>query len=48
MEIWISRIVALLAVAMVVAIVARRLRLPYTVGLVLTVIPGSNSGTFSF
>ena len=36
MEIWISRIVALLAVAMVVAIVARRLRLPYTVGLVLT------------
>ncbi len=36
MEVLIARIVALLGVAMVVAIVARRLRLPYTVGLVLT------------
>ena len=36
MELLVARIVALLGLAMVVAIVARRLRLPYTVGLVLT------------
>jgi CPA1 family monovalent cation:H+ antiporter len=36
MESIIGRTVALLALAMLVAIVARRLRLPYTVGLVLT------------
>jgi CPA1 family monovalent cation:H+ antiporter len=36
MELLIARTVALLGLAMVVAIVARRLRLPYTVGLVLT------------
>jgi CPA1 family monovalent cation:H+ antiporter len=36
MEAVIARTVALLGVAMVVAVVARRLRLPYTVGLVLT------------
>jgi monovalent cation:H+ antiporter, CPA1 family len=35
-EIVVERTIALLAVAMVVAILARRLRLPYTVGLVLT------------
>jgi CPA1 family monovalent cation:H+ antiporter len=36
MELTIVRTVALLALAMIVAIAARRLRLPYTVGLVLT------------
>ncbi|MDE3177083.1 MAG: cation:proton antiporter [Pseudomonadota bacterium] len=36
MELLVARTVALLGLAMVVAIVARRLRLPYTVGLVLT------------
>jgi CPA1 family monovalent cation:H+ antiporter len=36
MELLISRTIELLGLAMVVAIVARRLRLPYTVGLVLT------------
>jgi CPA1 family monovalent cation:H+ antiporter len=36
MESLVARTVALLGLAMVVAIVARRLRLPYTVGLVLT------------
>ncbi len=36
MELVISRTIALLGLAMAVAIVARRLRLPYTVGLVLT------------
>ena len=36
MEGEIARVVALLGVAMAVAIVARRLALPYTVGLVLT------------
>lgn len=36
MELIVARTVTLLGVAMVVAIVARRLRLPYTVGLVLT------------
>src|ERR1700734_552670 len=36
MEPLIAHIVALLGLAMVVAIAARRLRLPYTVGLVLT------------
>ena len=36
MELLISRTVELLGLAMAVAIVARRLRLPYTVGLVLT------------
>ncbi len=36
MESLVARIVALLALAMAVAIVGRRLRLPYTVGLVLT------------
>jgi len=35
-EILVERTIALLAVAMVVAILARRLRLPYTVGLVLS------------
>jgi CPA1 family monovalent cation:H+ antiporter len=36
MELLLARTVALLGVAIVVAIIARRLRLPYTVGLVLT------------
>ena len=36
MELLIGRTIALLGVAMAVAIIARRLRLPYTVGLVLT------------
>lgn len=36
MEFFVSRTIALLGVAIVVAIIARRLRLPYTVGLVLT------------
>ncbi len=36
MEQLIGRTIALLGVAMIVAIIARRLRLPYTVGLVLT------------
>ena len=36
MEYLVGRTVALLGVAMIVAILARRLRLPYTVGLVLT------------
>src|SRR5579875_3620675 len=36
MEPVIARVVVLLGLAMAVAIVARRLRLPYTVGLVLT------------
>jgi CPA1 family monovalent cation:H+ antiporter len=36
MEFFVSRTIALLGVAMVVAILARRLRLPYIVGLVLT------------
>ena len=36
MEFLLGRTIALLGVAMIVAILARRLRLPYTVGLVLT------------
>jgi CPA1 family monovalent cation:H+ antiporter len=36
MELTLSRIVGLLVVAIIVAIVSRRLRLPYTVGLVVT------------
>lgn len=36
MEFFVSRTIALLGVAIVVAIIARRLHLPYTVGLVLT------------
>ena len=36
MEPWVARIVAFIGVAMAVAIVARRLQLPYTVGLVAT------------
>ena len=36
MELLLGRTIALLGVAMIVAILARRLRLPYTVGLVLT------------
>lgn len=36
MELLVARLIELLAVALVVAILARRLRLPYTVGLVLT------------
>src|SRR5277367_2617624 len=36
MELLVARTVALLGLAMAVAIVARRLRLPYTVGLALT------------
>ena len=36
MELLVGRTIALLGVAMAVAILARRLRLPYTVGLVLT------------
>lgn len=36
MEVTLSRIIGLLVVAIVVAIVSRRLRLPYTVGLVVT------------
>ena len=36
MESLLAGTIALLAVAMVVAIIARRLQLPYTVGLVLT------------
>lgn len=36
MELTLSRVIGLLVVAIVVAIVSRRLRLPYTVGLVLT------------
>jgi monovalent cation:H+ antiporter, CPA1 family len=36
MDITLTRTVSLLGVAILVAIIARRLRLPYTVGLVIT------------
>ena len=44
MELILTRLLGLLVVACIVAIIARRLRLPYTVGLVLTGVSLSTSG----